>query len=179
MVAPLVARRHGVDLRAVGDGNPGAWNALERLGPRRALPAFIGDGAKGAAAGLVGLALGGWWAAWAGVAGAMIGHALPLVARFRGGKAVMCLVGGALVLAPLPALVCLGLAAALALRWPRWGPRAALLALPAVQAFTGPAIRALAVLWLMGLVALLFGLDRVRTGRRAPATRAAGGRSRA
>jgi glycerol-3-phosphate acyltransferase PlsY len=26
--AALVAARHGVDLRAVGDGNPGAWNAL-------------------------------------------------------------------------------------------------------------------------------------------------------
>ena len=31
-VALLVARRHGVDLYATGDGNPGAWNALEQLG---------------------------------------------------------------------------------------------------------------------------------------------------
>ena len=47
-VALLVARRHGVDLRRTGDGNPGAWNALEQLGGRRAAPAFLGDGAKGA-----------------------------------------------------------------------------------------------------------------------------------
>jgi glycerol-3-phosphate acyltransferase PlsY len=33
-VALLVARRHGVDLRRTGDGNPGAWNALEQLGGR-------------------------------------------------------------------------------------------------------------------------------------------------
>ena len=84
--ALLVARRHGVDLYLTGDGNPGAWNALEQLGARRAWPAFAGDAAKGLVAGLVGLALGGWWVAWAGVAGAMVGHALPVFARFRGGS---------------------------------------------------------------------------------------------
>ena len=35
-VAALVARRHGVNLHDTGDGNPGAWNALEQLGARRA-----------------------------------------------------------------------------------------------------------------------------------------------
>jgi glycerol-3-phosphate acyltransferase PlsY len=43
-VALLVARHHGVDLYATADGNPGAWNALEQLGARRAWPAFAGDG---------------------------------------------------------------------------------------------------------------------------------------
>ena len=42
-VSLLVARAHGVDLYATADGNPGAWNALEQLGPRRAWPAFAGD----------------------------------------------------------------------------------------------------------------------------------------
>ena len=45
-VSLLVARRYGVDLRTTGDGNPGAWNALEQLGGRRAAPAFLGDAAK-------------------------------------------------------------------------------------------------------------------------------------
>ena len=45
-VALLVARRYGVDLLEVGDRNPGAWNALDHLGARRAWPAFVGDGAK-------------------------------------------------------------------------------------------------------------------------------------
>src|ERR671917_755859 len=75
-VALLVARRHGVDLYATSDGNPGAWNALEQLGARRAWPAFAGDGAKGLAAGLVGHALGDVWTAYAAVAAAMLGHAL-------------------------------------------------------------------------------------------------------
>src|SRR5829696_7813394 len=103
-VALTVGRAHGVDLRATGDGNPGAWNALEQLGPRRAWPAFAGDGAKGFLAGLAGLALGGFWAGWAGVAGAMLGHAFPVFAGLRGGKSVMCFAGGAFALSPVAAL---------------------------------------------------------------------------
>src|SRR5215212_5500469 len=91
-VALLVARRHGVDLYTVGDGNPGAWNALDHLGAERAWPAFAGDGLKGLAAGLVGYALGDVWTAYVGVAAAMIGHAFPLFAHFKGGKAVMTFV---------------------------------------------------------------------------------------
>src|SRR4051812_50036340 len=101
-VSLLVARRHGVDLRRTGDGNPGAWNALEQLGPRRAAPAFLGDAAKGLLAGLIGYALGGWWVAFAGVAAAMAGHAFPVFASFRGGKAGMAFVGRGLPLAPPP-----------------------------------------------------------------------------
>jgi glycerol-3-phosphate acyltransferase PlsY len=48
-VAVLVARARGVDVRRVGDGNPGYWNAKEALGRRAALPVFVGDVAKGAA----------------------------------------------------------------------------------------------------------------------------------
>src|SRR5215216_5904166 len=69
-VALLVARRHGVDLRATGDGNPGAWNALEQLGARRAWPAFVGDGIKAFVAGLIGRWIGDWWTGYAAVAAA-------------------------------------------------------------------------------------------------------------
>ena len=106
-VALLVARRHGVDLLQVGDGNPGAWNALDQLGARRALPAFIGDGLKGLLAGIAGHLLGDVWTAYAAVAAAMVGHALPVFNRFHGGKAVMTFVGGAFAVAPLAALVSL------------------------------------------------------------------------
>ncbi len=69
---------------------------------------FAGDALKAFAAGLAGWALAGWWGAWAGVAGAMAGHAFPVFARLRGGKAVMCFAGGAFVLSPYAALICLG-----------------------------------------------------------------------
>ena len=130
-VALLVARRHGVDLRRTGDGNPGAWNALEQLGPRRAWPAFAGDGAKALAPALAAHALWGFWPAWAAVAGAMAGHAFPLLAPTRGGKAVMCFAGGAIALSPAAAVACAAAGALVAWRrrWPatrcRSSPRCA------------------------------------------------------
>lgn len=170
-VALLVGRRHGIDLLAVGDGNPGAWNALEHLGPRRAWPAFVGDGAKGLAAGLAGYALGDWWAAWAGVGGAMLGHAFPPWTRGRGGKAVMTFVGGAFALSPAAALVALALCGAVA--WRRsfaWGSRAAVAAFPLVQLAFDPPARVIGTGVLMCLIAALFALR----GTRGPATSAGG-----
>ena len=111
-VADLVTRRRSAtDLRDVGDHNPGYWNAKETLGRRAALPIFVGDVAKGAGAALVGMALappGVWGLAYVGAGAAMVGHAFPLFARFRGGRSVLTFVGGAIVFAPVPSLVAIG-----------------------------------------------------------------------
>jgi glycerol-3-phosphate acyltransferase PlsY len=172
--AAIVARRHGVDLHRTGDGNPGAWNALEQLGARRAWPAFAGDGAKAVAAGLAGHALGGWWVAWAAVAGAMLGHAVPLFARGRGGKAVMCFVGGAFVLAPVAALACVMLGALVAaIRGFAWGARAGVFAFPIAQLGTDPVEHVAATGALMGLIGILFMLRRRIPGRASDAPGAA------
>jgi glycerol-3-phosphate acyltransferase PlsY len=56
-VAGLVGRRRGVDLRAVGDRNPGWWNARATWGARGAAPVLAGDVAKGVVAGLLGRAV--------------------------------------------------------------------------------------------------------------------------
>ena len=171
-VALLVARRHGVDLFATGDGNPGAWNALEQLGARRALPAFLGDAAKGLAAAVLGMALAGWWGGFAGVAGAMVGHAFPLYTGFRGGKAVMTFVGGALALAPWAGAVCLALCLATSLVFSfKWGARAGVFAFPAVQLATDPVEHVMATGLLMTLIGALFLLDtsgRARSATAAP-----------
>jgi glycerol-3-phosphate acyltransferase PlsY len=172
-VSLLVARRHGIDLRRTADGNPGAWNALEQLGGRRALPAFLGDAAKAAAAGLAGLALAGWWGAWAGVAGAMAGHAFPVWSRGRGGKAVMAFVGGGFVLSPLAALACLAVCAVLsATAGFRWGARAGVFAFPLLQLAFDPVEHVMGTGILMTGIGLLFLLRRDRSG---PATSAPAG----
>jgi glycerol-3-phosphate acyltransferase PlsY len=171
--AVLVARRHGVDLYRTGDANPGAWNALEQLGARRAWPAFAGDGLKALAAGLAGHALGGWWVAWTAVAAAMVGHALPLFARGRGGKSVMCFVGGAFALSPAAAFGCLLLAAGVtAIRGFAWGARTGVFAFPIVQLATDPVEHVAGTGLLMTLIGVLFVLRR-RTS--APATSARAG----
>ena len=164
--ALLVARHHGVDLRATGDGNPGAWNALEQLGFRRAWPAFAGDGLKGAAAAAVGLALGGGWTGYVALAGAMLGHAFPLFAGLRGGKSVMTFAGGMPVLAPEAAAlaVAAGALGAAATRSVAVGVRVAVFILPAVQLLVDPVERVAATGALMTLIGLLFAL-RGRTGR--------------
>jgi glycerol-3-phosphate acyltransferase PlsY len=77
----VAARRARVDLRTVGDRNPGFWNARETLGKRAAIPVFVGDVAKGVIAALVGAALanpGVWGLAYVGTGAAMVGHAFPV-----------------------------------------------------------------------------------------------------
>jgi acyl phosphate:glycerol-3-phosphate acyltransferase len=160
-VAALVARRYGVDLHATGDGNPGAWNALEQLGARRAWAAFVGDGAKALVPTLAAHLAWGFWPAWAAAAGAMLGHAFPLPDPRRGGKGVMCFVGAAVALSPLAAAACAVLAAAVAaLRGFAWGARAAVFAFPVAQLLTDPIGHVAGTGALMCLIGALFFLRR-------------------
>jgi glycerol-3-phosphate acyltransferase PlsY len=106
--AVIVGRRRQVDLRVVGDRNPGWWNAKEELGRRAALPVLVVDIAKGSAGAALGRAVarrGEWWPGYVGGAAAMLGHAWPLFARFRGGRSVATLGGAAAVLSPASAAV--------------------------------------------------------------------------
>jgi glycerol-3-phosphate acyltransferase PlsY len=103
----IAARRARVDLRQVGDRNPGYWNAKETLGRRAAVPVFVGDVAKGVLAAGVGALLaepGVWGVAYVGAGAAMVGHAFPVFAQFRGGRSILTFAGGAAVFAPLPTL---------------------------------------------------------------------------
>ncbi|MEY2740808.1 MAG: glycerol-3-phosphate acyltransferase [Ilumatobacteraceae bacterium] len=100
-VANLVAARRGVDLRERGDRNPGYWNARGVLGERAALAVLAGDAAKGALAVAVARGLGlEWWGWYAACLAAMVGHAAPVFAGFRGGRSVLAWIGGTLVASP-------------------------------------------------------------------------------
>lgn len=164
------ARHYGVDLYRTGDGNPGAWNALKQLGGRRALPAFLGDGLKGLAAGLIGHALvcdiGG---AYAGVAAAMLGHCFPVFSNFRGGKAIMTFGGGAFALSPLAALICVAVMAVIGIvRSVDPGVKVAVFGFPLVQLPFDGAHR---VAW-TGALMCIIGL-RFLAGRRSAPARSA------
>jgi acyl phosphate:glycerol-3-phosphate acyltransferase len=171
-VALLVARRHGVDLRRVGDGNPGAWNALEQLGARRAWPAFVGDGAKAFLPAALAHLLFGFWPAYAAVAGAMVGHAFPLPRPALGGKSIMCFVGGAFALSPLAALICGALAVLITVAAAfKYAARAAIGAFPFVLYATDPVEHVAATGVLMTFIGVLF-VTRRRTS--VPASAAPG-----
>jgi len=103
--------------------------------------------------------------AFAAVAAAMVGHAFPVFASFRGGKAVMAFVGGAFALSPLAALAALALCGTVtvAARGFAWGARAGVLAYPAIQLAVDPVERVAATGALMCVIGALFGLARVRS----------------
>jgi glycerol-3-phosphate acyltransferase PlsY len=166
--ADLVSR--GVDLRAVGDHNPGWWNARDALGARAARPVLAGDIAKGAAAAAIGKLIarpGEWWMPLVGGGAAMVGHAWPLFARFRGGRAVATFGGAAAVISPATAAVAIGAGtvAGTATRSVARGIRTGFVAYPAVQlAVDGPR-RTAATGLLMSFIGLRFWMARRSGGR--------------
>jgi len=110
--ASIVGRCRGVDVRALGSGNPGATNVGRVLGPRWGALVLLLDLAKGALpVWLLSAPMDGLPAALidpeGGVlllAAATLGHVYPISARFAGGKGVATMLGGCLALEPFSAL---------------------------------------------------------------------------
>lgn len=174
-VANLVARRRAaLDLRDVGDRNPGFWNARETLGRKAAVPVFVGDVAKGLAAAGIGALLaddGVWGMAYVAGGAAMVGHAFPVFSRFAGGRSILTFVGTVLVAATVPTLlsVALLLVVFVVTRSFAWAARAGMIALPFVQiAVEGP-FRTAATGALMTFIGLRFAMAAVEDRRRASA----------
>ncbi len=166
-VAVLIGRLHRVDPRETGDRNPGYWNIKETLGRRAAMPVFVGDALKGALAGLVGRLAGGpWWIAYVAVGAAMVGHAWPVFARFRGGRSILAFGGGAVVIAPLVAALAIGalLVVTLVTRRFAYGARVGVFGFPIVQAFLEPSAHVAATGLLLSIIGLRFALA-ARSGR--------------
>lgn len=97
----LLARLRGIDLRAIGSGNPGATNVARALGWRLGLLALALDIGKGAGAVAIGRAHGleGYPLAVVGAAG-VLGHVFSVFLAFRGGKGVATAAGAFLALEP-------------------------------------------------------------------------------
>ena len=158
-VAGLVGRRAGRDLRTVGDRNPGYWNAKAVLGRRAAVPVFVGDVLKAALAAGVGRVLADqWWVGYVGGAAAMIGHAWPVFARFRGGRSVLCFVGAVIVLAPLPAVIAIALCVGVSVATKSFahGARVGVFGFPIVQSLFEPRAHVAATGILMSIIGLRF-----------------------
>ncbi len=117
-VATRWATRGSVDLRSVGSGNPGAFNALGVLGRRWGAAVGVADVGKGAAAAFVGRAVAGDLGAHVGGTAAIVGHCYPVWSGFRGGKGVATGIGQFLATFPaaLPVEVVVGSIGALSPR---------------------------------------------------------------
>lgn len=171
-VANLVARRRGAaDLRAVGDRNPGFWNARETLGRTAAVPVFVGDVAKGFAAAGVGALVadqGVWGMAYVAGGAAMVGHAFPAFSGFVGGRSILTFVGTVLVATTVPALISVGLLLAvfLATRSFAWAARAGMFALPFVQIVVEGPFRTAVTGVLMSFIGVRFAMAAIDDRRR-------------
>lgn len=124
--ATMIARRHGIDLRAIGSGNPGASNAGRAFGRRTGVVVALLDVLKGVVAAASFGAVDHRAGLVAGVA-AVIGHVTSPLLRGRGGKGVATALGAVLGMHPLWALVVL-LVWAIALGVSRWIALASVLA---------------------------------------------------
>lgn len=159
--AVLLARSRGVDLRAVGSGNPGATNVGRALGTRAGVAVALLDVLKGVVpavgfgmvhepAGLV-----------AGVA-AVLGHTTSPFLRGRGGKGVATAAGAVLGTHPLwmPVVLLTWIGVLAVARWT---------ALASVSAAASALVVALVlredVLWAAALVAVVLVRHRSNLAR--------------
>ena len=133
--AAIVARLAGVDLRAVGSGNPGATNVGRALGRRWGVLVALLDVLKG----LVPAVLFGGTAGLVAGFAATLGHVTSPWLRGRGGKGVATAGGAVLGSHPAWAAVVLGvwLVVAAASRWVALASVCAALALPVCAVVAG------------------------------------------
>jgi len=84
--AGILARARGIDIRSVGDGNPGTVNAFRELGPVPGAITGLYDMSVGVLAIQIALLLGSSeGAAYAAGLMSVVGHRFPVFGAFRGG----------------------------------------------------------------------------------------------
>ena len=160
--ATLIATRRGVDLRAVGSGNPGATNAGRVLGRRTGVVVALLDVAKGllpaAAFGLLDHRAG----LLAGFA-AVLGHVTSPLLRGRGGKGVATALGAIVGSHPLwaPLVLLVWVLVLLALRWTALASVSAAVTVPVVAVVAGEDL-----LWAGALAAVVVARHRENLLRR-------------
>ena len=102
----IVRWQKGVDIRQHGSGNTGMTNVLRAVGKGAAALTLVGDLVKGLLPVLLARAwLTSPWAIGLVALAAVIGHAYPVFAGFRGGKGVATTLGVFIPLLPGPLLI--------------------------------------------------------------------------
>ena len=162
----LLGRLRGLDLRAVGTGNPGAANLYRQASKPLGVLAAVLDGGKGALAVLCG----GWLGLPEGATllpgmAAIVGHWYPPLLRFKGGAGLATAIGIGLGALPIPTAIGLGAGVAATAAWRNVGQGAGI----GWVAFTGVALGLrepwYVVLGLLGLGFIILGKAVFREGR--------------
>ena len=167
--ATLLASRRGIDLRAVGSGNPGATNTARALGPRAGAVVALLDVLKGLLPSLGFGVLDHRAGLLAGVA-AVLGHVTSPLLRGRGGKGVATAAGAILGSHPLwaPVVLLTWLVVLAVARWTALASVSAALSLLVVSVLAGDDVPWAAALFLVVLVRHQPNLRRWVAARRTP-----------
>jgi glycerol-3-phosphate acyltransferase PlsY len=119
--ANLVGRRHGVDLRHVGDGNLGARNAFLTLGRSAGLAIGVVDIFKGMlAVWLAKVSSSEPLLPYMAAIAVALGHDFSVFTRFQGGQGMAAILGGMIILQPREALIGIGAALLILLILRHW-----------------------------------------------------------
>jgi acyl phosphate:glycerol-3-phosphate acyltransferase len=160
-----ISRARGVNILAVGSGNPGMTNVWRTLGWKPGFAVALLDAAKGvSAAWLGGLLTGsGLWALAAGIT-AVLGHSFSFWIGFKGGKGVLTGFGVFLFLSPLASLGALLVWAAFmgVFRYVSLASIAAAVVLPPFIALEAPRDRPFTAVFWAALPVCLFVVYRHR-----------------
>lgn len=104
----VISKAQNVDIRQHGSKSTGTTNMFRVLGAKASALTFAGDFLKGVLACVIGkLLLGNAGASVAGIM-VVVGHMLPVTARFKGGKGVATSIGTSVVLNPWLGLALFG-----------------------------------------------------------------------
>lgn len=96
----------GIDLRAVGSGNPGVSNVFRTLGTGPAIAVAVFDVAKGLLPVLVGRLIGLEVYQYVSIGmAAVVGHSWPMFYGFSGGRGMTTTFGAVYVVVPWPLLI--------------------------------------------------------------------------
>jgi glycerol-3-phosphate acyltransferase PlsY len=117
----IMGRRQGVNLRLVGDGNLGAKNTFETLGPIPGTLVGIVDAFKGAAAvHLAQLFTGDPVVPYLTAIAVALGHDYSIFIRFQGGQGMAAILGGLVMLQPWVTLLGIAIAGVVLLVSSNW-----------------------------------------------------------
>lgn len=106
--AVVFTRINKKNIKEMGSGNPGTMNMMRNMGAKWGALTLLCDASKSAIPSLIGFALAGDVAMYAGGLASIVGHVYPITMNFKGGKGVACAIGFFFVASPITSLIAFG-----------------------------------------------------------------------
>jgi glycerol-3-phosphate acyltransferase PlsY len=158
-----------VNIRELGNGNPGAYNVFRNVSKFWGVVAGLLDAIKA----LGPMLIASHYFQLPDIAlaclaiGAILGHGLPIYYRFKGGRAASVLMGMYIFFIPMEFLIALAITVIVVLGFIRkeygvWGPTGIIALCLVLCLFFPHPTEVKIFVWIGGLIVLLFNMDKVK-----------------